>query len=254
VQFTFAHSIEAQNDVTQLYNQILGRAPDAGGFTHWIDALANGELLRGVRIDFAHSTEAQNDLTQVYNQILGHAPDPAGFMHWIDVLASGTSLQAVRGNFAHSAEAQRDLTGLFQSVAGRAPDMAELAGMTNKLAPFGASLSGVKADLSLHGPSGFTVVTPSSGIASLTASTAPEAFDFTGVTFTAETIAGFDPSQDAIRWHAGAAGGAAGNGAGALPSLSAITGGTLVTFDASHSLTLAGVAPTSLSAANFRLV
>lgn len=254
VQLTFAHSAEAQNDVTQLYNQILGRAPDAGGFTHWIDALANGEPLKGVRIDFAHSAEAQNDLTQFFSQILGRAPDSGTFLHWVDALASGMSLQAVRGNFAHSAEAQGDLTSLFQSVAGRAPDMAELAGLTNKLAPFGASLSSVTADLASHGPSGFTLVTPSSGVASLTASTAPEAFDFTGVAFTAETISGFDPSQDAIRWHTGASGGALGSGAGALPTLSAVTGGTLVAFDASHSLTLAGVAPTSLSAANFRLV
>jgi hypothetical protein len=232
--------------VTALYNQVLDRQPETAGFARWVSALAGGAAPADMRSAFAHSDEAQADLTRFYNQILGRAPDLPGMASWTTALAHGTALREVRAGLAHSAEATTDLASLFQSVMARAPDMAELAGLQNRLTPPGATLTGVRAEVAARGASGFTVVTPSSS--NLTATSAPEAFDFSNVTFGAATIAGFDPSQDAIRFTAAPGS----RSAGTLPPVSAVAGGTLIALDPAHSVTLAGIAPGSLSAANLR--
>src|SRR3954464_9174976 len=95
-----------------------------------------------------------------YDQVLGRAADDAGMAAWTGALENGASLMGVRSLFAYSQEAATDLTALFQNAEGRLPDMAELAGMQDKLMPFGATLSGVAADLAANGPTGSTAATP----------------------------------------------------------------------------------------------
>src|SRR5262249_7878924 len=147
-----------------------------------------------------------------------------------------------RVGFAHSAEARIDLTNVFGGIEGRAPDMAELAGLQNTLA--GTTLAGTVADLAARRATGFATVAGANGDISLTATTKPEAFDFTGTSFGAATITGFDPSQDAILLHAGPARGSAG---GAFAS----GDGAVIPIGGGGSLTLAGVDPGRLTAANF---
>jgi hypothetical protein len=70
-----------------------------------------------------------------------------------------------------------------------------------------------------------------------------------------DEIAGFDPTQDAVRLSSGLAG----NFATLQADMTRTAGGgTLITLDTSpgtaRSLTLDGVAPTTLAAANFRFV
>jgi len=236
--------------VTLLYNQVLGRMPDPEGFANWIAVLADGTSLQDVRNAFANSPESQSNLTQLYDQILGRAPDAPGLASWTTALADGVSLQQARWGFAHCTEVQGYLTDIFQTIEGRLPDMAELAGLENRLVPFGANLAGVGAALAAQGPAGFAVVAVPHGAVSLTGSAAPEAFDFGDIGFGDATIAGFDPTQDAIRLGSGQTGG--------IPSASVDSslagGGTLITLDGGHTLTLAGVDPAGLSAANFRFI
>ena len=121
--------------------------------------------------------------------------------------------------------------------------------MENQLAS-GATLSGVQADLVANSASDFNVTAVPSGDLILTAQPTPETFDFGGWMFGNAEIAGFDPTQDAILLDSGLAG----DFASVQADMSAVAGGTLITFDASHSLTLDGVAPGSLGAANFRFI
>ena len=122
------------------------------------------------------------------------------------------------------------------------------SGMVTQPAPSGTKLSGVQTDPVANGAADFNVTSVPSGDLILTAQPAPETFDFGGWVFGNAEITGFDPTQDAIRLSSGLVG----SFASVQADMSAVGGATLITFDASHSLTLDGVAPASLGAANFR--
>jgi hypothetical protein len=109
-------------------------------------------------------------------------------------------------------------------------------------------LAGNSGAVAANGPSGFSVASVSSGDLMLTAQPIPETFDFGGWMFGKDEITGFDPTQDAIRLSSGLVG----SFASVEADMSAVGGATVITFDASHSLTLGGVAPASLGAANPR--
>jgi Domain of unknown function (DUF4214) len=254
VRIFFANSREGQVHLVQLYDQVLDRAPATGELAAATNALANGETLDELQTALANGAEAQGDLTQLYHDKLGRAPEPSGLAAWTGRLANGMSLDDIRIAIAHSREAQGDLTTNFRNVEGRGPDMAELAGMENQLANSGATLMSVAADLAANGPSGFTIITLTASSGNdlvMTALPTPEEFDFGSWVFAkTEKIAGFDPMQDAIVLKSGSVK----NFATLQADMTAVSGGTLITFDASHSLTLGGVAPSSLVAANFRFV
>ena len=122
------------------------------------------------------------------------------------------------------------------------------SGMTSQPAPSGAMSSGAPADPIANGAADFNVVAVPSGDLVLTAQPVPETFDFGGWMFGKAEITGFDPAQDAIRLSSGLVN----SFASVAADMSAAGGATLITFDAFHSLTLDGVAPASLGAANFR--
>jgi hypothetical protein len=78
----------------------------------------------------------------------------------------------------------------------------------------------------------------------------PEVFDFSSWDFGNDTIAGFDATRDVIQLnHA-----LAGDFATVQADMSPVVGGTLITFDVFHLLTLSDVAPAGLSGVNFRFV
>jgi hypothetical protein len=91
-------------------------------------------------------------------------------------------------------------------------------------------------------------VTISGGDQTVTATGQPEVFDFSSLDFGNDTIVGFDPARDAIRLSSSLA-----DSLATLQSdMSATAAGTLITLDKTHSIALSGVAPNSLTAANFR--
>jgi hypothetical protein len=99
-------------------------------------------------------------------------------------------------------------------------------------------------------PLGFTVLAAPSGNQSLPAPTSPEEFDFSSLAFGNDTIVGFDPAQDAIRLNHTQVN----SFAGVQADMTSAGGGTVITFDASHSITLNSVASVALIASNFRFV
>jgi Domain of unknown function (DUF4214)/Divergent InlB B-repeat domain/Bacterial TSP3 repeat len=94
--------------VTLLYNNVLGRAPDAGGLNGWVQLLTTGGYSRGqVLVGFSESTEFQASsanevfVTMMYTGMLRRTPDPGGFSGWVSGLdaATYTRTQVINGFF-----------------------------------------------------------------------------------------------------------------------------------------------------------
>lgn len=97
--------------VTLVYDNVLGRAPDAGGLAYWTGRLDSGELTRGgVMLGFSESAEYQaligNEVyvTMMYVGMLRREPEQAGFDFWVGYMDSGNSGLDLIGGFLGSAE------------------------------------------------------------------------------------------------------------------------------------------------------
>ena len=137
--------------VTLLYNNVLHRAPDANGFSYWLNLLNTGATRSTVVDGFSESLEFINstaldtqayDTTimtdkylgqvyRLYQTALNRAPDAAGLQSWIDALHSGQSLGQVTSGFLNSPEFlatygalnnTQFVTLLYNNVLHRAPD------------------------------------------------------------------------------------------------------------------------------------
>ena len=97
-------ALSSEDLVSEVYIGYYDRAPDQGGMTFWLNALAGGETLTQVANQFANSSEstaiypflslpnlanASGFVTQVYNNLLNRAPDNPGLQFWSQQLQSG---------------------------------------------------------------------------------------------------------------------------------------------------------------------
>ena len=98
-----------QGFVSALYRNVLGRTPDSGGNTFWLNALASGVSRTLVAFDFLTSPEAaaKQATSADYLGILNRSPDSAGLNFWVTAL-TGPSFsltnQQVAVDFIDSAE------------------------------------------------------------------------------------------------------------------------------------------------------
>lgn len=120
------------SSLMSLYQELLGRAPDAEGFDFWSKALQNGTSFSSIVTDFKNSPEylarmgAQQPVTSVspstqygvvaaganptsqltglYQQLLGRAPDAEGFDFWSKAMQNGVSLSSIATDFMKSPE------------------------------------------------------------------------------------------------------------------------------------------------------
>ncbi len=149
--------------VSQLYQNVLGRAPDAGGLAGWVGALEGGQSRAQVVLGLSESQEFinatnrvateftlardpavwQGDVFRLYQATLGREPDLAGFQGWLTALSEGTPFLTAVNGFVQSREFQNtygalDDAGfvslLYQNVLGRDADAAGLAGWVSELA------------------------------------------------------------------------------------------------------------------------
>ncbi len=105
--------------VTQLYHDLLGRAPDPGGLAAWTNAIANftnnnsnnedNNLDFGARGDVAFlilsSQEARMDQVEsYYQQFLGRMADPGGLASWVGLLQNGKTNEFVVAGIVGSEE------------------------------------------------------------------------------------------------------------------------------------------------------
>src|SRR5207302_7037947 len=76
--------------VTALYNDVLGRSPDASGLSSWVAGLDGGLARTTVVAGFINSTEAHALTAQdVYITLLERVPEPAGLSAWVQGLDQG---------------------------------------------------------------------------------------------------------------------------------------------------------------------
>jgi hypothetical protein len=118
--------------VTQLYGDVLDRAPDAAGLSNWVRKLNQG--VSRYQVSQAIWESAEHRALQVdgfYQTFLHRDADPSGRQGWMNALLSGASLDQVQQGFTMSAEYQANhlgdasfVAGLYQDVLGRPPDLA----------------------------------------------------------------------------------------------------------------------------------
>jgi hypothetical protein len=79
--------------VTQLYQQQLGRAPEAEGAAYWAGQLASGKSVQQIQNEIARSNEGANfdtqGITSIYRQELGRNPEQEGYQYWKSLAQSG---------------------------------------------------------------------------------------------------------------------------------------------------------------------
>lgn len=109
--------------VQLVYQNVLGRAPDAGGLAYWTGELDSGRATRGqVMTGFSESAEyAQLKanpvyVSMVYIGLLRRAPDQSGFDYWTARMDQGNSGQELIGQFLASTEYANRFNGSSQTM------------------------------------------------------------------------------------------------------------------------------------------
>jgi hypothetical protein len=143
--------------VTLLYNNVLGRDPDASGLQNWLDYIRSGHSRAEVVIGFSESAEhvastapeIQQGLwvgnpnaarvARLYDTVLDRLPDQGGLTTWAMAMQAGKSLQTVADGFVASSEFQAKygtldngqfVQQLYQNVLGRPADDQGLSSWT----------------------------------------------------------------------------------------------------------------------------
>lgn len=130
--------------VTAVYQDVLNRAPDAGGLAAWTNALNTGALTPfQVAFQIETSPEHLTDIVQAdYQQFLHRAADAGGLAFFVNFLERGGTDQQVQAMILGSDEYFMNrgggtnsgwLTAVYQDLLNRAPDPGGLAAWTNAL-------------------------------------------------------------------------------------------------------------------------
>ena len=97
--------------VNLIYQNILGRAHDPGGYAFWVGELNSGRQTRGqVMIGFSESAEYEGltnhevYVTMMYIGMLRRSPEQEGFNFWVDYLDGGNSGLSLIDGFLNSQE------------------------------------------------------------------------------------------------------------------------------------------------------
>jgi hypothetical protein len=95
----------ADGFVTALYQDVLHRAPDAGGAAGWKAELAAGETRDQVAGAFLQSQEAETVvLESIYQEYLGRAADSSGLANFLAMLQHGVTQEQVVADVVGSDE------------------------------------------------------------------------------------------------------------------------------------------------------
>ena len=82
-----ANPANAEKFVTAVFQDQLGRAPDAEGLKFWSDAIKNGASPAQIATELNQSLEGQNYdtqfITSLYRQNLARNPEQGGFQYWL---------------------------------------------------------------------------------------------------------------------------------------------------------------------------
>ncbi|HEY0188611.1 MAG TPA: SpoIID/LytB domain-containing protein [Cellulomonas sp.] len=139
-------TVEVQNVITALYEDILGREPDSGGLATWTAvALADGNANR-LTSQIVMSTERlQTFIRTEYQNALGRAPEAGGLANWTKYLQAGATVPQLQEAIYASTEgimrAGGDtgtwVQGVYAGVLGRSASTSERAYWSAKIASLG---------------------------------------------------------------------------------------------------------------------
>jgi hypothetical protein len=101
--------------VAGLYETVLGRQADLGGFEFWSDVHQAGASWGRIALDMLNSSEstaangaingdAVHDVGLLYQVLFNRTADAGGLAYWTDLMSHGTSLEQVANAFVQSAE------------------------------------------------------------------------------------------------------------------------------------------------------
>jgi hypothetical protein len=97
----------SENDVENIYFQVLGRKADSGGLKNYTQAISDrGWTLNQVRQQIAASPELGQMINQAYQQYLGRNAEARGMQSYRRSIANGKSINDVRNEIANSREAR----------------------------------------------------------------------------------------------------------------------------------------------------
>ena len=116
--------------ITEMYQDVLGRAPDTSGLQFWLDRLSDGARTQDIGAQFYSSPEYVEAagstnawLGQLYRALLDREPDDSGIQYWRDQMAAGMSPFEVTALFYSSPESRNGrVENLYQRILGRAPE------------------------------------------------------------------------------------------------------------------------------------
>jgi hypothetical protein len=97
-----ARGINADEAITRMYREVLGRDPDANGLAHYRSKWRDGWTQGQIRDDLRRSNEGRdshvrNVITRAYKDLLGREPDPQGYATYEKAMRErGYSEQQVR--------------------------------------------------------------------------------------------------------------------------------------------------------------
>jgi hypothetical protein len=129
------HGGTAQGWVQGLYQDVLGRSPDAKGLAYWVGQLGSGASPEAVAYGFAASPEREAQrVTADYQKYLGRSPDADGLTYWVNSFLAGSGNEDLIAGFvgspeyyqSHGNSNQSWLTSVYQDVLSRAPSQDEL--------------------------------------------------------------------------------------------------------------------------------
>ncbi len=128
--FTLFFANQDTNFVRGLYVDVLGRQPDAGGFTTWLNLLSAGASNRQVASAIWQTPEHRGlQVDGFYQQFLKRAPDPAGRQVWINQFLAGMNEETMMAAFMNTPEYQANkasntsfVIAVYQDVLNRNPD------------------------------------------------------------------------------------------------------------------------------------
>lgn len=157
--------------VTQLYQNVLSRTPDAGGLNYWVGRLAQGTSEASVLSGFSESDENKagtsglvnqgiwvpdptaTQIARLYDAVYGRKPDLGGLNYWLNAIeTSGSTMQQVTNYLISSPEFLATYGGLsnggfvqtlYQNTLHRAADAAGLNYWLGELATGMTSRAGV---------------------------------------------------------------------------------------------------------------
>jgi hypothetical protein len=132
----------AEDIVTKLYQQVLGRAPESAGLDYWVDRINAGSTYGTVASGIFESAERLDPIIkQMYRDYLLREAEPAGVTFYRDLWRADGGPDNVVANIISSAEFYASaggtnslwVTELYRRLLGREPDAAGLDYWTTRL-------------------------------------------------------------------------------------------------------------------------